>query len=371
VRKIPGDTMTARERVMATLNGEPVDRVPIFDIIQHKQLIEHVTGEKLTFENGMELLLATIRECLDVVRGICPPMPERTWRADDGFVYRQEWWTVWTIERPFNDTKSLCEFIRRDIDVIRAAHPDDMYTFAGQSDVWGKSDTSPLEHYRKLQEKLENVVVFPAESPVGLDTAYHRAGFELFCYAYADEPELVSEWLEVINLHEVERVHRSADADLAPVALVFADIADKNGPMFSPAFLRREMFPRLARLVDAWHAHGVKVIWHSDGDYISLLDDFKAAGVDGINPIEKLAGVDHLKVTREGWPDFTLMGGIDCSNLLPFGTKDETTAAVKHALDITKPGGRYILGTTTEIHPACNLENILAMWDAALEYGRH
>jgi uroporphyrinogen-III decarboxylase len=56
--------------------------------------------------------------------------------------------------------------------------------------------------------------------------------------------------------------------------------------------------------------------------------------------------------------------------MLPYGTKDEVRAAVKHALDITKPGGKYILGSTTELHPACNLDNILAMWDAAFEYGR-
>ena len=71
--------MTARERVLGTINGTPVDRVPIFDLIQHKELCEHVTGQPVTIDNGMELLLATIRDRLDITRGIAPPSEERTW----------------------------------------------------------------------------------------------------------------------------------------------------------------------------------------------------------------------------------------------------------------------------------------------------
>jgi len=48
MRRLARDTMTARERIEATLRGELPDRVPIFDLIQNIPLIEHVTGERLT-----------------------------------------------------------------------------------------------------------------------------------------------------------------------------------------------------------------------------------------------------------------------------------------------------------------------------------
>ena len=95
MRRLPNDTMTARERVEATLRGELPDRVPIFDLIQNVPLIEHVTGEKLTPENGLELLCATIGERLDITRGISPPAEEKVICQPDGFVYRQQWWTTW------------------------------------------------------------------------------------------------------------------------------------------------------------------------------------------------------------------------------------------------------------------------------------
>ena len=371
MRALPEDTMIARERVEKTLSHEEPDRVPVFDLIQHIPLIEHCTGEKVTMENGLDLLCRTIGENLDLTRGIAPPVEEKIVAYDDGFVYKQEWWTTWLIERPFNDLKGLLDYIRKNIDEINESEETEIWSFAGKANVWGVSEQSPKEQFLSLQEKVgENTVLFPTESPVGLDTAFHRAGLELFCYAYYEDPELVSNWLEALVSHEIKRVHATADPELSPVALIYADIADKNATYFSPAFLRRELFPRLKRLVDAWHTHGIKVIYHSDGNLWEVLDDFLQAGLDGINPLEVLAGMDPCAVKAQ-YPQFTLMGGIDCSALLPFGTTEEVTQAVKRAIDGAAPSGGLILGSTTEIHPACKLENVLTMWDTTLTHGRY
>ncbi len=369
MRKLPRDTMTARQRIEATLRGELPDRVPIFDMIHHIELVEHITGEKVTPENGLRLLCRAIGERLDITRGISPPAEERVVRNEDGFVYKQEWWTTWLIERPFRDVRGLLEYIRRNIDEIYDRKPGDMFTFAGKSNVWGTLDRSPREFHLSLQELVgENTVIFPFESPVGLDTAHVRAGLELFSYAYADNPELVSNWLEALNWAEVQRVHESADATLSPVALVYSDIADKNRTFYSPAFLRREFFPRLRRLVQAWHEHGVRVIFHSDGNLWEVLDDLQGAGVDGINPLEPLSGM-YAGGVRPHYPNWVLMGGIDASQLLPFATPEEVRRTVRRTIDEAGPHGRLWLGSSTEIHPACKLENVLAMWDEIETHG--
>jgi len=54
MRKLSRDRMTARQRIECTLRGEIPDRVPVFDMIQHIPLIEHVTGERLTLANGQQ-----------------------------------------------------------------------------------------------------------------------------------------------------------------------------------------------------------------------------------------------------------------------------------------------------------------------------
>lgn len=363
MRKLPRDTMNSRQRVEATLRGEMPDRVPIFDLIQHVPLIEHVTGAKVTLQNGLDLLCRTIGERLDITRGIAPPTEEKAIRNDDGFVYKQEWWTTWLVERPFKDVQGLLDYIPRNIEEIHNRRPGDMFTFAGRSNVWGALDRSPREQFLALQEKVgENTVLFPFESPVGLDTAHVRAGMELFIYAYADSPQLVSDWLGALNWAEIQRVHETADATLSPVALVFSDIADKNQTFYSPQFLRREFFPRLSRLVQAWHEHGVKVIFHSDGNLWQVLDDFQAAGIDGINPLEPLSGM-YAGDVRRAYPDWVLMGGVDASDLLAFGEPAQVRRAVRRTIDEAGAQGRLWLGSSTEIHPACKLENVLAMWD--------
>jgi hypothetical protein len=369
MRKLPRDTMTARQRIEATLAGQLPDRVPIFDLIQHIPLIEHVTGEKVTLENGEDLLCRTIGECLDITRGISPPAEEKVVAYDDGFVYKQEWWTTWLIERPFKDVAGLLDYIPRNIEQIHNRKFGEMWTFTGRGNVWGTSGQTERERLLELQEKCgENTVLFPFESPVGLDTAWFRAGLELFVYAYYENSQLISDWLEALNWCEIQRVHETADAPLSPVALVYADIADKHQPFFSPRFLRKEFFPRLRKLVDAWHSHGIKVIFHSDGNLWPILEDFKAAGVDGINPLEPLSKM-YAGDVRKAYPEWILMGGVDVSQLLPYGTEEEVRAAVRKTIAEAGPRGRFWIGSSTEIHPAAKLENVLAMWDEVLRVG--
>jgi len=361
------DRMTARQRIEATLRGEMPDRVAVFDVIQNIPLIEYVTGETLTPANGLDLLCRTIGECLDLVRGIAAPAEEKTVRNEDGFVYKHEWWTTWLVERPFRDVRGALEYVRRNIDEIYNRKPGDMWTFAGLANVWGAATRSPREQFLMLQEKVgENTVLFPYESPVGLDTAHIRLGLEMFSYAYAEEPEVISAWLEALCWAEVQRVHESADPGLSPVALVYADQADKNQTLFSPAFLRREFFPRLRKLVDAWHSHGIQVIFHSDGNLWRVMEDFAASGIDGLNPLEPLSKM-YAGDVRKAHPEWILMGGIDASRLLPFATEEAVREAVRRTIAEAGAAGKLWLGSSTEIHPAIPVANALAMWD---EIGR-
>ena len=100
----------------------------------------------------------------------------------------------------------------------------------------------------------------------------------------------------------------------------------------------------------------------SDGNLWGVLDDFKAAGIDGLNPLEPLVGM-YAGEVRKGYPDWVLMGGIDASQLLPFATAEEVRATVRRTIDEAGARGRLWLGSSTEIHPAAKLENVLAMWD--------
>jgi len=357
--------MTARERVEAALSFAPTDRVPLYDLIQHLELLQHCTGQSPTVDNSLELLCRTIADNLDATRAVGGIGRPATWRDEEGFLYQGEWWTSWIVERPFGSVAEALAFVRQTIDRLASLPTEAVYTFFGPANVTtGAKPYDAREQFLALRRKLGGAVLFHMESPVGLDTAYHRLNLDTFSYAYQEDPGLISAWLEALNRHEVARVQALEGAlEMSPVALVYSDIADSKSTIFSPAFLRKELMPRLERLVAAWHEHGVRVIFHSDGNLWEVLADLIAAGIDGLNPLEPLSGMDAAQV-RARYPNLVLAGGIDASQLLPYGTVAQVRAEVRRLLEAT--GGRgVLLGSSTEIHPACALDNILAMWEAA------
>ncbi len=63
------------------------------------------------------------------------------------------------------------------------------------------------------------------------------------------------------------------------------------------------------------------------------------------------------------------MGGIDASQLLPFGSEEQVRAAVRRTIADAGAKGRLWLGSSTEIHPAVPVANALAMWDQIEQSG--
>jgi hypothetical protein len=351
--------MTKRERVLRTIRFEDTDRVPLYDLLQNDAVIEHYTGQPLTYENGDWAQAYAIGCTLDMTRGVGGPAKPGTVRTANGYVFRQERWTSWVEQAPFSNLASFCEWMQADIRRTAALvygpayreqmhrHVRDHQAIFAQADPTGRGDPT----------------VLILESLPGLTDMYGYPGLELFSYLLTDYPDLAEEWLEAKTQAELRRVAAIADPQLVPIVLTADDIAYKSAPIFAPQWLRRVFMPRLKRLNDAWHARDTICLFHSDGNLYPVLDDLVAAGIDGLNPLEVLAGMS-VKGVRERYPQLFLTGGIDVSQLLPYGTPDEVRAACREA--ISDSGGRgYFLGSTTELHWDVRLANAIAMFETA------
>ena len=72
------------------------------------------------------------------------------------------------------------------------------------------------------------------------------------------------------------------------------------------------------------------------------------------------------------WNSFAcLIGNMDVSNLLPFGTTNEVSESVKKCIKDAGEGGGYMLSACTDITNACKLENIFTMISATKKYGKY
>ncbi len=349
------DVLSKRERVERTLNFLPIDRVAIHDHILNPGVISLYTGRRITeFNYSLDDVSETTRKTMDMCR--FPGIPRGTNRVttEDGFIMQMDNWTEWFVKRPFNDVKGLREYYLRSIEKMETAkfNPE-----------------KERENYRKkflaIQKLLGNTVIMDV-SMVGLDPGWTRAGIELFTFLYYEEPKVISQWIQVFNETEIKRAHATADEELSPVILVAADIATKQGPIFSPEFLRKEHFPGLTRLVQAWHSHGIKVIYHSDGNWKKLISDFIKCGVDGFYCLEPAVGMDIIELKKK-YPKIIWAGGLDGVDLMERRDPDDVRKEVRRQIEETDAlsSGGLFLGTSSEINPPIKPENYQAMIEEA------
>jgi uroporphyrinogen decarboxylase len=118
-----------------------------------------------------------------------------------------------------------------------------------------------------------------------------------------------------------------------------------------------------------WHDHGIKVIYHSEGEITPVLKDVVASGADGINPLEP--DILDIKMIRKKYPDLIFWGGIDNNKLLCHGSVEEVEQSVKDLIRDAGENGRLLLGSSGQIHPANKLANVLAMFTFGKKYGRY
>ncbi|MGC8804564.1 MAG: uroporphyrinogen decarboxylase family protein [Candidatus Ratteibacteria bacterium] len=125
----------------------------------------------------------------------------------------------------------------------------------------------------------------------------------------------------------------------------------------------KRFFPRLKGINDAWHEHGFKCLFHSDGYLMDVMDDLIETGIDGLNPIETAAGMSIKEIREKYGNKIFLAGGIDMSQFLASGDPEQVKQYCRKA--IKEAGSGYFIGSTTELDNSTKLENIIALYEVA------
>ncbi len=114
----------------------------------------------------------------------------------------------------------------------------------------------------------------------------------------------------------------------------------------------------------------VKIFYHCCGAMLPLIPDLLDIGIDILNPIQpKSRGMEPERLKREFGDRLAFHGGIDVQELLPFGSPQDIRQEVKRYTETLAPGGGYILAPSHELTQDIPPENIVALYEAALEYG--
>ena len=144
--------------------------------------------------------------------------------------------------------------------------------------------------------------------------------------------------------------------------------------MISPEVFNRVYVPNYRIMNDYVHEHSkVKTFFHSCGSIRTLLNGFIDAHVDAINPVQLSALNMNPKELKEEFGKRIVFwgGGIDTQDVLPNGSVDEVREHVKNNLLTFKEGGNYVFNTVHNIQALVPPQNIEAMLETVMEYGKY
>jgi uroporphyrinogen decarboxylase len=195
-------------------------------------------------------------------------------------------------------------------------------------------------------------------------------GMQELLMAIVTEPELVQALVEMSVTFNLELAKQVA-ARGVKIVYTGDDYAYNKGPLISPKHFREFFYPGLCRVMRGFKELGLYVIKHTDGNLWPIIDMIIDSGIDCLDPIDPIAGMDLAEVKARYGDRVALKGNVDCAHILTFGTAEEVVEATREALSKGMPGGGFILSSSNSIHSAVKPENYLAMLQAWRQYGNY
>jgi len=349
--------MKRKDRFQAALQHRPADRVPMYDFLFQQPMYQALIGrcpDSYNARDAVACALALDHDAVWLPFGGFSGYQPRYLRED---VYLDEWGTTyqktsssWPIDAP------IAYPIQSRQDLIAYRPPDP--TLPGRD----------AEIHAGLSLPNDDIAITGGISgPV--TTAWLLLGYETISYALYDDPGLVTEVFKISNDFNKEAARLSVAAGVDAL-WVSEDLGDSTRGFFKLNQYRRYVLPYFAELVEYVANLGVPVLMHACGHIQEYLPDLVQTRITALHPLQRAAGMDLRMLKEQYGQRLCLIGNIDSSRTLPYGTPEDVAAEVRQAIDIAAPGGGYVLASDHSLHDGIPLANILALFRTGAEYGR-
>lgn len=396
--------MTSRERVLRAINHKQTDRVPIdlggipqsgIAASTYHKLKQHLGIHTPTRITDLIDMLAEleqpVRERLgvDVVRVLRP-------ETNPGMGYRRENWKPWImfdgtpVEVPgdFNpvlETDGSLAIVRDGVPIARMlkddTYFDNLVLAPGaahlnvdkiQPALIGNEDLEFMQaHAEWLDKNTDYALVCTCGPPQSLFLGMGRGDFAGWCMTLSTEPEYANALLEKTVDVWIENLKRVAAVlgDKVQILHLADDFGTHESLLLSARMFRSLIMPHYKRGLDWIHENTkMKVLFHSNGAVFPLIASMIEMGVDILNPLQITAkGMDPKRLKETFGSQLAFWGGaVDCQNTLPLGSPEEVAREVEANVKTFAAGGGYVCSAVHNIQPGVPAENVLALFDAAL-----
>lgn len=368
--------MTHRERVIAALSHQEPDTVPIdlastidssIVVEGYERLKSHlgIQAENVLTNRMMRVVDVDERvlQALDVdTRGVFPGGPPDV--ILDGGRYRDEW------------------------GVERVRPPGSFYYDERTFPLSGEITVSDVARYpwpdphdpirrQGLKERVQEIHQAGYAAVLNMPSAFvHKTqylrGFEDWFMDFARDQRLLAALFDAVlevSLAMCEELLAEVGSEV-DVLLSADDLGIQRSLMVSPDAYRALIKPRHAAYFRLLHDRSpAKVLFHTCGSVVDILDDLVDIGVDALHPVQVSArGMDPAQLKKRWGDRLAFWGAIDTQRVLCQGSVEDVQAEVARRIEELGPGGGYVLGAVHNIQPDVPAENVLAMYRYAREY---
>ncbi len=358
--------MTPRERILAVLDRQPVDRLPVD--LWHASEVAAALRRHFGVSDDVSMWKAL---GLDKI----------AWNFLDYDAEDGDRASTLSGSGPWRSRRSMWGVPLRTVQAGAARYeefgepPLAGFTLSSLDDYawWPKVERFDYESAAAFAECVSPT--FPVIGPwVSLLEIYCQLrGMEQAMIDLVVAPRLLDAILDRIESIQTEMMTRFLARASRHLDLVFIsdDIAGQQSLLISPQMWVRHLQPRLRRWCDLVHAHGLRVFYHTDGAARTLLKPILDCGVDVLNPIQHACpGMDRTELKRTFGHRVVFHGGVDNQTVLPRGTADAVRAEVMECLRTLGAGREgYICCSCHNVQAGTPLENIFALVETVLESG--
>jgi len=378
--------MTPRERVVATLNHQEPDRVPLdlatggsssivpeayarlarhYGLAPSGALVPHMLRLSVVDERILQDLQIDTRPLY-----MSPVRSKLRTTALPGHFY-DDWGVLWkevdtgaTVYREVAESPLATASIAELDDYPWWPDPHDPDRWAGVR-----------QHAEQLFHQTDYAVVACPGFNGVWERAWFLCGFRRMMEGVAVERDFVHAVLRrILELNKAAMGHfLDAVGAYIQVIKLTDDLGIQDGPMISPRTYREVIQPYHKELFGFVKARTrARVFHHSCGSVYRLLPDMLDAGLEVLNPVQVSAqGMDTRRLKAEFGERLSFWGAIDTQRVLPFGAPGDVRREVERRIADLAPGGGYVLAPVHNIQADVPAENILAMYQHALEVGRY
>lgn len=293
------------------------------------------------------------RFCIPMAYDINPPFQDEVLEElADSRVVRQRNGVVCRQFRPDGPDSSIPHFIefpvRNRADWLRMK---ERFRFDDPSRIMNAQTLSDIN--AAILEKR----MISAYAPGFYGQLRNWVGVENLSCMFYDEPGLIRDMLE----HWTGLVLHSLEQILAGTPLhefdAWEDMCFNHGPLVSPAMFREFIIPCYERIGEAVRRHGCGLrVVDCDGKIDLLVEDWLAAGVNVMFPVEVAAGTDMYALRARYGPELRFCGGVD-KRALAKG-RDAIDRELERVAPMLEAGG-YIPHVDHSVPPDVSLENFL------------